>query len=254
MLDIQQDELHAKFTLPKNRKMNLPGAFHIKNHKNMIITNQPIVTNKYKTIASDETVKSDVLKKAYNNDFYLTINDLEGSFKATEAEYIHVSDNSVVPIESFEETYLGSSHLLKVNIHLPYVPNLNNTAKMFMNCDNVTWIDIRDTDLSNVQSMSQMFAHCPNLRYINMSNCNPPGSCDMYKIFSHDTNLLWVNVSGWSAHAITKLLSSIWMTKEHLPILQDCLEVQLKYQEKIEEFEKHKPLSISPINSLTLCD
>ena len=74
---------------------------------------------------------------------------------------------------------------------------------MFMNCTNLTSLDLSSFNTSNVIAMSYMFSGCWTLTYIDLSSFNTANVTDMDNMFYDCNNLRTIYAgSGWSTTAV----------------------------------------------------
>ena len=82
---------------------------------------------------------------------------------------------------------------------------------MFMNCTNLTSLDLSSFNTSKVTIMGGMFSGCSNLTSIDLSSFNTSQVIDMYNMFYLSENLKTIYVgNGWSTAAVTSSSSMFY--------------------------------------------
>ena len=79
-------------------------------------------------------------------------------------------DITVIPLQAFE----NQEYIEKIAVS----PNINTLGyEAFLNCSNLTSIDLSGCSLSNTSVLSSMFGGCNNLQSITLNDMNISGSC-----------------------------------------------------------------------------
>ena len=81
---------------------------------------------------------------------------------------------------------------------------VTNMMGMFLNCINLTSLDLSHFNTSKVTDMEMMFGACWGLASLDLSSFNTSRVTDMTKMFTNCYNLNYIRVgSGWSTAAVT---------------------------------------------------
>ena len=90
------------------------------------------------------------------------------------------------------------------------IENLNtssvtNMGYMFLDCSNLTSLDLRSFDTSSVTSMYLMFYGCSNLTSLDLSNFNTSNVTDMSLMFCGCSNLTSLDMSSFNTGSVTDM-------------------------------------------------
>lgn len=104
--------------------------------------------------------------------------------------------------------------------------NITNYATLFMNCENLTYVNTTYLDTSNVTSLDRTFYYCKSLTSLDLSSWNTNNVKDMYCLFYACTNLKFLNLSNWNMDKVTEnnyygMLRSSKLTIDNI-IMTNC--------------------------------
>ena len=85
--------------------------------------------------------------------------------------------------------------------------NITNMNYMFLNCSNLTSLDLSNFNTSNVTYMYSMFNGCSNLTSLDLSNFNTSKVMDMSSMFSKCSNLTSLDLSNFNTSKVTDMHS-----------------------------------------------
>ena len=81
---------------------------------------------------------------------------------------------------------------------------VTNMGYMFLNCKNLSSLDVSHFNTSKVINMNQLFSGCTGLTSLDLSNFNTSTVATMLRMFYNSTNLRTIYVgNGWSTAAVT---------------------------------------------------
>ena len=81
---------------------------------------------------------------------------------------------------------------------------LTSASNLFYNCENLTYVDLRNSDFSNVETIERMFTSCVNLLTIDgLNELNVSKVHNMGGLFSDCRKLSEINVSNWDVSKVT---------------------------------------------------
>ena len=85
--------------------------------------------------------------------------------------------------------------------------NVNNMSGMFLQCTNLTELEISDFNTNNVTNMSQLFQSCKLLSTLNLSKWNTSKVTDMNQTFCNCQLLKDLDVSTWNTSKVENMYS-----------------------------------------------
>ena len=91
------------------------------------------------------------------------------------------------------------------SVELIWNNNINNSYKMFYNCEDIIEIDLSNFDASEITNMNSMFSGCSSLTSINFNNFDTSNVSNMKNMFKDCVSLLSLNVSNFDTSKV------IWM-------------------------------------------
>ena len=74
---------------------------------------------------------------------------------------------------------------------------------MFINCSNLTSLDLSGLDTSAVTTMEEMFANCSHLTSLDLSGFNTSAVTNMYQMFFDCKSLTFLDLSSFDTSAVT---------------------------------------------------
>ena len=82
---------------------------------------------------------------------------------------------------------------------------VTNMRSMFINCENLTTIDLSSFNTSNATDMSSMFYACSNLKTLDVSNFNTINVTNMRSMFYGCSNLTTLDLSNFNTSNVTDM-------------------------------------------------
>ena len=105
----------------------------------------------------------------------------------------------------FKNTYNGRVALEEISLANANLKNVTDMSRMFENCDNLTYIDLRTLDLSTIKNMSYMFSDCDNLETVIFGETSAVNVADMSYMFNGCRNLRVADFSGVSTGSVKNM-------------------------------------------------
>ena len=136
----------------------------------------------------------------FNNAFRLysvnEVNNGNGSYTVT----ITASINNDAPTSI---SFANMTELYSVD----YINDTKLTSmhNMFLDCSNLTTLDVSNWDISKVTQMGNMFSNCTSLQTLDVSNWDTSKVANMGNMFNGCINLQTLDVSNWDTSIVTSM-------------------------------------------------
>ena len=98
----------------------------------------------------------------------------------------------------------SGSEAIKIEI-LSCGSNIKNMKRMFLNCCNLTELDLKKLNTRQVTNMSYMFAHGTSLESLDLSNFDTAQVTDMKEMFNNCANVKSLNLSSFNTSNVTDM-------------------------------------------------
>ena len=140
------------------------------------------------------------LKKIkFGNNFNINVNSISALFQPlNNLEEIEFGDNFITSsVKDMSYLFVGNSKLTKIiNFNKIDTSNVENMAGMFMNCTNLSSIDLNGINTSKVTNMESMFMFCKSLTELDLSTFNMSNVSNAKTMFMEATSLRTIYTSG----------------------------------------------------------
>ena len=87
-------------------------------------------------------------------------------------------------------------------IKLKFKFQMKNCESMFLNCKNITFIDLSHFDMRKTENISSMFSHCSNLTDINLFNLETNNLKEIFEMFYCCEKLVSIDLSSINTSAV----------------------------------------------------
>ena len=111
--------------------------------------------------------------------------DMNGMFnKCYELEYLDLSNFDTSKVIDFKMMFADCKKLNQIKgINKFITSQATNISGMFLNCNELIYLDLSNYDTKNVTDMGYMFYNCKNLRFLNLSNFSLKEECITERMF-----------------------------------------------------------------------
>ena len=122
-------------------------------------------------------------------------------FDITQIDKMYIDDIEVPIISAYTFSTLGE-HTVKCTFNRG---SLTDMSGMFINCSNLTSLDLSNFDTSNVTDMSDMFSSCSNLTSLDLSNFDTSNVTNMSYMFDSCSGLTSLDLSNFDTSNVTSM-------------------------------------------------
>ena len=127
--------------------------------------------------------------------------DKEGTFEV-------VLQDNLTP-QNLYGIFLGNTSLTNISKDMLNVitKDCTNMSGMFINCTNLTSLDVSNFDTSKVSNMGDMFSNCINLTSLDLSNFDTSKVTNMSSMFNECSGLTSLDLSKFNTSKVTDMNS-----------------------------------------------
>ena len=167
-------------------------------------------SKKIKTKKSKKTINKNIKNiiemELENNNNSRDIYFLDNSKNHDGLEELN-KDNTEIYINNIKIEYQKHFEFSKGNFKIQIIIYgiITNCSNMFINCKNITSIDLSKFCTENVTNMKNMFKKCSNLTNINLQNLNTKNVKDMGHMFSSCENLSSLDISNFKTNNVNDM-------------------------------------------------
>ena len=111
------------------------------------------------------------------------------------------------PIHDLSKMFVNDENLVYVDISQLNTENVTNMSEMFYFCQNLKEINLTSLNTKNVTDMSHMFCGCYCLKKIDVSSFDTKNVRNMSRMFMHCKNLEIIDLSNFDTKKVTDMAS-----------------------------------------------
>ena len=108
-------------------------------------------------------------------------------------------------ITTMKDMFINCSNLTSLDVSNFDTSNVTDMYSMFYGCSNLTSLNVSNFNTSNTTNMNRMFCNCYNLTSLNVSNFNTSKVIDMSYMFHNCTNLTSLDISNFDTSKVTSM-------------------------------------------------
>lgn len=123
---------------------------------------------------------------------------------------IITAEINITGITNISSMFVDCVNLTNLDLSKLDTSNVTNMSSMFSNCSELISLDLSSFDTSNVTNMEQMFYKCFSLTQLDLSNFNTSNVIDMGYMFYECSSLTQLDLSNFDISKLTNTHSMFW--------------------------------------------
>ena len=120
-------------------------------------------------------------------------------------EVIFPSDIDTSKVTNMDRMFINCNNLTSLDVSSFNTSKVTSMSDMFNSCSNLTSLDVSSFDTSNVTNMSGMFGYCNNLTSLDVSSFNTSNVIRMDSMFIFCSDLTSLDVSSFDTSNVTNM-------------------------------------------------
>ena len=158
--------------------------------------------NRNKKIKNNEIIlKLQVTKEDVNEKIYFINKSFQKKFLNKSNFEITINNQNV----NYEKYYFKPKEKGEYTIILKFKFNIKDCSYMFLDCKNITYMDLTSLDTKEVENMSNMFKNCTNLAKLNFSDFDTNNVINMEYMFFNCIKLNSLNLNSFNTSNVNNM-------------------------------------------------
>ena len=190
-----------------NNNINFNNTFNgwispYKNESNYYLYGNKDDKIKNKKIKNNEIIlKLQVTKEDVNEKIYFINKSFQKKFLNKSNFEITINSKNI----DYEKYYFKPKEKGEYTIILKFKFNIKDCSYMFLDCKNITYMDLTSLDTKEVENMSNMFKNCTNLAKLNFSDFDTNNVINMEYMFFNCIKLNSLNLNSFNTSNVNNM-------------------------------------------------